>query len=167
MLPIGAHAPKSCARSANKLTPLIRTFFWRWPRSTSDLRKEPTNLPASLENTARYRTNSRGGRRGDWIGCNLLHCHLSAYGRYCCKSPKLPGDNFPALGRSDRRPPIYVVSITLPRSPVSLSSGDEAPHIFTRKSHLQPGEFLITSAKRLLQQNRHGAADSGCPLFGR
>jgi hypothetical protein len=36
---------------------------------------------------------------------------------------------------------------------VSLSSGDEAPHIFTRKSHLQPGEFLITSAKRLLQQN--------------
>src|SRR5215471_2893998 len=80
MLPIGAHAPKSCARSGNKLTPLIRTFFWRWPRSTSDLRKEPTNLPASLENTARYRTNSRGGGRGDWIGCNLLHCHLSAYG---------------------------------------------------------------------------------------
>src|SRR6266540_3832860 len=74
--------------------------------------------------------------------------------RYCCKSPKLPGDNFPAVRRSDRRPPIYVVSITLPRSPVSLSSGDEVPHIFTRKSRLQPGEFLITSAKRLLQQNR-------------
>jgi hypothetical protein len=36
---------------------------------------------------------------------------------------------------------------------VSLSSGDEVPHIFTRKSRLQPGEFLITSAKRLLQQN--------------
>jgi len=83
---------------------------------------------------------------------------MSALCRYCCKSPKLPGDNFPALGRSDRRPPIYVVSITLPRSPVSLSSGDEAPHIFTRKSHLQPGEFLITSAKRLLQQNRHSTA---------
>jgi hypothetical protein len=72
--------------------------------------------------------------------------------RYCCKSPKLPGDNFPAVRRSDRRPPICVVSITLPRSPVSLSSGDEVPHIFTRKSRLQPGEFLITSAKRLLQQ---------------
>ena len=95
MLPIGAHAPKSCARSGNKLTPLIRTFFWRWPRSTSDLRKEPTNLPASLENTARYRTNGRGGRRGDWIGCNCCTaicrlmaqsgrtetiCHLSAFG---------------------------------------------------------------------------------------
>src|SRR6266540_3676594 len=76
-------------------------------------------------------------------------------GGYCCKSPKSPGDNFPAIRRSDRRPPICVVSITLPRSPVSLSSGDEVPHIFTRKSRLQPGEFLITSAKRLLQHNRH------------
>jgi hypothetical protein len=54
---------------------------------------------------------------------------------------------FPAIRRSDRRPPICVASITLPGSPVSLSSGDEVPHIFTRKSRLQPGEFLITSAK--------------------
>ena len=77
---------------------------------------------------------------------------MSALCRYCCKSPKLPGDNFPAVRRFDRRPPIYVVSITLPRPPVSLSSGDEVPHIFTRKSRLQPGEFSITSAKRLLQQ---------------
>src|SRR5258708_15736414 len=73
--------------------------------------------------------------------------------RYCCKSPKLPGANFPALKKSDARPPIDVDSITLPRSPVSLSSGDEVPHIFTRKSRLQPKEILITSAKRLLQQN--------------
>src|SRR5260370_4998406 len=64
------------------------------------------------------------------------------------------GDNFPAKRRSDRRRPIGVASITLPRSPVSLSSGDEVPHIFTRKSRLQPGEFLITSTKRLLQQYR-------------
>ena len=40
---------------------------------------------------------------------------------------------------------------------MSLSSGDEVPHIFTRKSRLRPKEFLITSAKRLLQQNRHKA----------
>jgi hypothetical protein len=32
-----------------------------------------------------------------------------------------------------------------------------SPHIFTRKSRLQPGEFLVTSAKRLLQQYRHKA----------
>src|SRR5215831_18142333 len=70
----------------------------------------------------------------------------------CCKSPKLPGDKFPARRRTNRRPAICVGSIALPRSPVNSSSGDEVPHIFTRKSRLQPGEFLITSAKRLLQQ---------------
>src|ERR1700730_7163755 len=76
--------------------------------------------------------------------------------RYCCKSPKLPGANFLAVKKSDRRPPIDVASITLPRSPASLSSGDEVPHIFTRKSRLRPKEFLIASAKRLLQQNLPG-----------
>jgi hypothetical protein len=28
----------------------------------------------------------------------------SAFGRYCCKSPKLPGANFLAVKKSDRRP---------------------------------------------------------------
>src|SRR5580700_2044227 len=79
--------------------------------------------------------------------------HESGYGRYCCKSPKLPGANFLAVKNSDRRPPVDVASITLPRSPASLSSGDEVPHIFTRKSRVQPKKILITSAKRLLQQN--------------
>src|SRR5262249_28809797 len=67
---------------------------------------------------------------------------MSAFCRYRCKSPKLPADNFLATRRA------------LPKSPVNSSSGDEAPHIFTRKSRLRPGEFLITSAKRLLQQYR-------------
>jgi hypothetical protein len=79
----------------------------------------------------------------------------SGLGRFCCKSQKLPGDDIPAMRRSERRPLIRVPSIELPRSSASLSSGDEVPHIFTRKSRLQPGDFLITSAKRLLQQNRH------------
>src|SRR5262245_38766630 len=73
--------------------------------------------------------------------------------RYCCKSPKLPGVNFPAVKKSDRRPPIDVASITLPGSPASCSSDDEVPHIFTWKSPVQPKEILIASAKRLLQQN--------------
>src|SRR6202023_1270602 len=79
--------------------------------------------------------------------------HEFGPGRFCCKSPKLPGANFPAVKKSDPRPPIDVASITLPRSPASLSSGNEVPHIFTRKSRVQPKEILITSAKRLLQQN--------------
>src|ERR1700738_4453439 len=78
---------------------------------------------------------------------------LDAACRYCCKSPKCPGANFLAVKKSDRRPPIDVAPITLPRSPASLSSGNEVPHIFTRKSRVQPKEILITSAKRLLQQN--------------
>src|SRR5215831_19778217 len=81
---------------------------------------------------------------------------MSASGRYCCKSPKLPGANFPAVKKSDRRPPIDVASITLPGSPASFSSDDEVPHIFTWKSSVQPKEILIASAKRLLQQNRPG-----------
>ena len=80
--------------------------------------------------------------------------------RYCCKSPKLAGANFSAVKKSDRRPPVDVASITLPRSPASLSSGDEVPHIFTRKSRVQPKEILIASAKRLLQQNRHEAVQA-------
>src|SRR6476659_2676934 len=77
---------------------------------------------------------------------------MSVSGRYCCKSPKLPGANFSAVKKTDRRPPVDVASIRLPRSPASLSSGDEVPHIFTRKSRVQPKDILITSAKRLLQQ---------------
>ena len=78
----------------------------------------------------------------------LVALHESAIGRYCCKSPKLPGANFLAVKKSDRRPPIDVASITLPRSPANLSSGDEVPHIFTRNSRVQPKEILITSAKK-------------------
>src|SRR5262245_51937928 len=78
---------------------------------------------------------------------------MSARCRYCCKSPKLPGANFPAVKKSDRRPPIDVASIKLPGSPASFSSDDEVPRIFAWKSPVQPKEILIASAKRLLQQN--------------
>src|SRR5262245_47080319 len=81
------------------------------------------------------------------------HLARSEKCRYCCKSPKLPAANFPAVKKSDRRPPIDVASITLPGSPASFSSDDEVPHIFTWKSPVQPKEILIASAKRLLQQN--------------
>jgi len=38
---------------------------------------------------------------------------------------------------------------------VSLSPGDEVPHMFTRKPRLQLEKFAINGAKRLLQHNRH------------
>src|ERR1035437_8402883 len=46
-----------------------------------------------------------------------------------------------------------MASCLLPKSPVSLSLWDEVPHIFIPKSHLEPREFLISSAKKLLQHN--------------
>jgi hypothetical protein len=66
----------------------------------------------------------------------------------------------PAVSQSDLRPPIGVASIALPRSPVSLPSADEAPHIFTRKSRLQ--NFWPPVQKRLLQQYRHFSHISSC-----
>jgi hypothetical protein len=77
-------------------------------------------------------------------------------GRYCCKSRKSPGDNFTAKGPRDRRPSISVLSIALPRSPVSLRSGDEVPHILYTEVASTAQRILISSAKRLLQQYRPG-----------
>jgi hypothetical protein len=41
----------------------------------------------------------------------------------------------------------------LPKSPVSLSPGDEVPHIFIRKSYQWPRNILVSSGKGLLQHN--------------
>src|ERR1035441_3399012 len=61
----------------------------------------------------------------------------------------------------------------LPKSPVSSSLCAEVPHIFIPKSHLEPREFLISSAKRLLQQYRSKADKPSpakihfCPLLSK
>ena len=47
-----------------------------------------------------------------------------------------------------------------------LSSRNEVPHIFTRKSRVQPKEILITSAKRLFQQHRSTTAVSSALASG-
>src|ERR1700730_13379712 len=82
---------------------------------------------------------------------------MSASGRFCCKSLKTPDDKFPARRPNKPRSLIDVASGSSPKSPVSLSPGDEVPHMFTRKPRLQLEKFAINGAKRLLQQNRHGA----------
>jgi len=79
---------------------------------------------------------------------------MAAPGRLCCKTRKWQGHEFFAKIRNGKRPLIRITSITLSKPPVSLTSGDEVPHIFTRKPRLQPAEFLIISAKRVLQHNR-------------
>jgi hypothetical protein len=83
----------------------------------------------------------------------LLRCTSPHLGRFCCKSLKTPGDKFPARRQNKPRSLIDVASGSLARSPVSLSPGDEVPHMFTRKPHPRLEEFAITCTKRLLQQN--------------
>src|SRR3984893_4512606 len=78
-----------------------------------------------------------------------------ALSRFCCESLKTPGDKFPPRRQNKPRSLIDVASGSLARSPVSLSPGDEVPHMFTRKPHPRLEEFAITCTKRLLQQNRH------------
>src|SRR5215813_5373370 len=69
----------------------------------------------------------------------------------CCKSRKLQGHEFFAKTRNGKQSPIRIPSIALSKSPVSLTRDDEAPHIFIRKTRLQPADFLNISEKRLLQ----------------
>src|SRR5262249_9751979 len=55
----------------------------------------------------------------------------AAQGRLCCKSRKLQGHVFFAKALTEKKSPIRIASIALPKPPVSLARGDEAPHIFT------------------------------------
>src|SRR4051794_12023923 len=80
--------------------------------------------------------------------------HRSLSGGLCCKSPKLKSDNFPARRQSKSRSLIDMASISLPKSPVSLSLGDKVPDIFTRKARPRLEEISISSAKRLLQHTQ-------------
>jgi hypothetical protein len=58
-----------------------------------------------------------------WIG---LLCT-----RLCCKSRKLLADEFFTKIESGKQSLIRTASLRLAKSPVSLTRGDEVPHIFT------------------------------------
>src|SRR3954465_14682710 len=86
-------------------------------------------------------------------GYAVAHVRGNAMCRLCCKSLKTPGDKFPARSRNKPRSLIHVASGSLPKSPVSLSPGDEVPHMFTRKPRLQLEKFAINGAKKI--RTRH------------
>src|SRR5258707_14333510 len=142
-------------QARNRLRPLARLIPPGSPHrsmSASTTRPVRHNAPSQLSIVARPHWMA------SYVPGELIPCAFIWHDpgiTPCCKSPKLPGDDFLAGRRSDRRTPVCIASITLPRSPVSLSVGDEVPHILTRRSRLKPGEFSITGAKRLLQHNRH------------
>src|ERR1700716_357213 len=76
-------------------------------------------------------------------------------GRFCCKTPITPFDEFPANRPNGPRSPIDVAVRPLPRSPVSSSLDNVVPQSIIRSPRVRPGEFVFSHAKRLLQQNRH------------
>src|ERR1700731_5269032 len=82
----------------------------------------------------------------------------SGNGRYCCKSPKIPGGDFFERNEANLCSPINMAPRPLAKPPVSLSRGDEVPHVFIGESHQRARKILISSGKRLLQQNRHLAS---------
>jgi hypothetical protein len=84
---------------------------------------------------------------------------IDAVCRFCCKSRKIPGDDFFERNEAKLCSPFNMAPRPLAKSPVSFSLGDEVPHIFVRESHQQPRKILISGGKRLLQQNLP-AADS-------
>src|ERR1700738_3238725 len=87
-------------------------------------------------------------------GPTFVAAHESAHGRYCCKSPKIPGDVFFERNEAKLFSPFNMAPRPLAKPPVSLSLGDEVPHIFIRESHQWPRKNFDHGGKRLLQQNR-------------
>jgi hypothetical protein len=67
----------------------------------------------------------------------------------------------PEIFRENKKRGTIADSYTFNR--VALSREDLCRHVFTPKARLQPAEFLITCAKRLLQQYRHEADLPRCP----
>src|ERR1700730_16193914 len=85
--------------------------------------------------------------------CDRAVAHESALCRFCCKSRKIQGDDFFERNEAKLCSPFNMAPRPLAKPPVSLSLGDEVPHIFIRESHQRPRKFLISSGKRFLQQN--------------
>ena len=119
--------------------------------------RQDYNNPARWQDNLEHLLSERSRAVTHHTALPMPRCplHMSAECRLCCKSRKLQGSEFFAKTQSGRQSPIRITSFALPKSPMSLTRGDEVPHVLTRKSRLQPAEFLITSAKRLLQHNRH------------
>ena len=97
----------------------------------------------------------------------LCRCHvtlstkrardMTASGRYCCKTPKMPCDQFSAKRRNKRQLPIDVPSSAPTKSLVGSSPIDVAPRMIIRSLRLRAGKIVFGDAKRLLQQDRHQA----------
>jgi len=78
----------------------------------------------------------------------------------------------PRIFRENKKRETITDSYTLSRGAEiagEFNARGSAPHVLTRKTRLQPAEFLITCAKRLLQHNlgksRHQSKKASLPLL--
>jgi hypothetical protein len=62
---------------------------------------------------------------------------------------KFQDHEFPTKNKDGKKSLIRLAAAALSKSPVSLTLGDEAPHVFIRKQRLRPSEFFLIGAKRL------------------
>ena len=67
----------------------------------------------------------------------------SRWCRYCCKSPKIPGGDFFERNEANLCSPINMAP--RPLAKLSLSRGDEVPHVFIGESHQRARKILISS----------------------
>ena len=81
--------------------------------------------------------------------------HESVVGRLCCKTPKMAWSDFSAKRPNKRQLPVDVPSSALPKLPVSSSPVAAVPHTIIRSLRPQPGKFVFSDPKRVLQHNRH------------
>src|SRR4030081_1144193 len=88
----------------------------------------------------------------------------SAFGRFCCKNPKMPCYEFFAKRGNTRQSPIDVSSSAPAKSPVNSSLVDVVAHMIIRLPRLQPGKILFSGAKRLLQ---HGVIPESSQTWAR
>src|ERR1700730_12560540 len=85
----------------------------------------------------------------------LLRCMSPVLADFVAKVPKYQATFFLERNEVKLCSPFNMAPRPLAKPPVSLSLGDEVPHIFIRESHQRPRKNFDHGGKRLLQQNRH------------
>jgi len=73
-------------------------------------------------------------------------------GRLCCKTRKMPWDQFPGNRPNKPQSPNDVASGPLPKSPASSPLDNVVPQMIIRSPRVRPGKPVFSDAKRLLQQ---------------
>jgi hypothetical protein len=79
---------------------------------------------------------------------------MSASGRYCCKTPKMPCDQFLANGANEPQSPVDVASKAVTEVACEFIANYVVPQTIVRSPRVRPAKFVLLGAKRLLQQYR-------------